>query len=505
MTRLPLLRSTAIGAVLMLSSFTAAADNTPGSESMLDPEIGAPQNELPAALGTQDTIVVIADQHDWATALPTQLAVAFHVEAKTTKKKWHVAESYLIVGLAPITSAGVTGACCGAMEVEDFSPYNYATWVQHPGSTNHVDKDAWWTQASVDNSIGTAARNACRNLSADLAQQGLSHDEIFAEDRHTVLPYAFRYVAAVAYTTATGENNYFWKQSQPSYRNFNVVCQKRGVSEITRNPDVQPAGDGNISVGFQVSQAALAATVKDHLGHCPAELHLNPTIETNGPGVVKYRFRDQLGVASPVYQASFAKADIKFLDHVVEIDRPQSQQGGLVAAQGSGGALGLKAPGDPNLVQGYYQMEIVAPHQKVSNIADYSVACTVPTASDDIAIAPDIVNPVIVEGVTAALLKPDLVIEQAQAIPALPNKMFVKISNLGQLASTPTNLKALRAAPGTATVRGTLVPPVQPGQSQVIQVELGGALATATSLQLRVDDPNRIKEADEGNNAFQVK
>lgn len=505
MTRHPLLRSTAIGAVLVMTSFAAAADNTPDSESMLDPEIGNAENQQAAAIGTRDTIVVIPDNLDWAQALPTQLAVPFHVEAKTTKKKWTVAESWLIVGLAPITSANVTGACCGEMEVTDFSPYQYAESVQHPSSTNHVDKDAWWTQPSVDNSIGVSARNACRNLRQELSQQGLSHDEIFSQDRHTTLPYEFRYVAAVSHTKASGANQYFWKQSQPSYRNFNIVCQKRSGIEITRNPDLQPASNDGISVGFQVNQAALAANVKDHKGYCPAQLHLNPTIETNGPGVVKYRFRDQLGIASPVYQVSFAKAGIKFLDHVVEIDRKEPQQGGLVAAQATGGALGLKAPGDPNLVQGYYQMEIVAPHRKVSNIADYAVACTIPTASDDLTIAPDIVNPVIVEGVTANLLKPDLVIAQVQEIPALPNKLFVKVSNLGQLASTPTNLKALRAAPGTATVRGTLVPPIQPSQSQVIQVELGGALATATSLQLRVDDPNRIGEANESNNAFQVK
>lgn len=500
-----LLRNVAASALLALSGITAHADNIPGSESMSDPEITTAENEQAAALGTYDTIVVIPDNLDWATALPTQLAIPFHVEAKTSKYKWVVADSYLIVGLAPITSAGVTGACCGDMEVSDFSPYNYAEKVPHASSTGHIDKDAWWKVPSVDNSIGISARNACRNLRQELSQQGLSSDEIFAEDRQTVLSYQFRYVAAVSHTKATGENQYFWKQSQPSYRNFNVVCQKRTGIEITRNPDLQPSGNIDISVGFQVNQVALAATVKDHVGHCPAELHLNPTIETNGPGVVKYRFRDHLGVASPVYQASFAKADIKFLDHVVEIDRKEAQQGGLVAPQGSGGELGLKAPNDPNLVQGYYQLEIVAPHKKVSNIADYSVACTIPTASDDLAAAPDIVNPVIVEGMTATLLLADLVVEEVQPIPALPNKLFVKVSNLGQRASTPTNLKAFRAAPGTASVRGTLVPAIAAGQSQVIQVELGGSFETATSLQLRIDDPNRISEMNEGNNAFQAK
>ena len=490
MIRSPLMRGTAAIALLVALQSTAGANNTPDSESLLDPKIGTAENAQAASIGTQDTIIVKPDNLDWAEALPTQLAMPFHVEAKTTKKKWTVAESYLIVGLAPITSAGVVGSCCGEMEVEDFSPYSYAVPVPHASSTNHVDKDAWWTVPSVNNSIGVSARNACRNLRAELSQQGMSYDEIFAADRHTILSYEFRYVAAVSYTKASGGNQFFWKQTQPSYRNFNVVCQKREGLTVSVNPGVLP-GVNDLAVPFQVSQAALATTLKDHLGACPAELHLNPTIETNGPGLVKYRFRDQLGTTSPVYEAHFDKADIKFIDHVVEVGKKKkSGELGFAAAQSQSGELGLKAPNDPNLVQGYYQMEILSPQKKISNIADYSLKCTIPTASDDL---------------SAIVLKPDLIVEEVQSIPALPNKMFVKITNIGEGASTPTNLKAFRAAPGEATVRGTLVPAMAAGQSQLVQAELGGSLVTATSLQLRIDDPNRIAEIDEGNNAMQVK
>ena len=206
---------------------------------------------------------------------------------------------------------------------------------------------------------------------------------------------------------------------------------------------------------------------------------------------MKYRFRDHLGATSPVYEVHFDQADIKFLDHIVEIGHEKkSGELGLAAAQSQPGEMGLKAPGDPNLVQGYYQMEILSPQKKVSNIADYSLKCTIPTAGGDL---------------SASVLKPDLIVEQVQPIPALPSKLFVKITNIGEGASTPTNLKALRAAPGEATVRGTLVPAMAAGQSQLVQAELGGALDTATSLQLRVDDPNRIAESDESNNSMQVK
>lgn len=490
MTRSLLVHGTAAVALLVAMHSAAGADNTPDSESLNDPKIGNAENAQAAAIGTYDTIVVKPDNLDWAMALPTQLAVPFHVEAKTAKKKWTVAESYLIVGLAPITSAGVVGSCCGQMTTEDFSPYSYAVQVPHASSTNHVDKDAWWSVPNVNNSIGVSARNACRNLREELSQQGMSHDEIFAADRHTVLSYEFRYVAAVSYTKASGGNQYFWKQTQPSYRNFNVVCQKRDGLTVSVNPGVLP-GINDLAVPFQVNQAALAATLKDHLGACPAELHLNPTIETNGAGVVKYRFRDHLGAASPVYEAHFDKADIKFLDHVVEVGKKKKPgELGFASAQSQSGELGLKAPGDPNLVQGYYQMEILSPQKKISNIADYSLKCTVPTATDDL---------------VTIVLKPDLIVEQVQAIPALPNKLFVKITNVGEGASTPTNLKAFRAAPGEATVRGTLVPAMAAGQSQLVQAELGGAFDSATSLQLRIDDPNRIAEIDETNNSMQVK
>ena len=490
MMRSPLLRSVATATLLVAMQTNVSANNTPDSESLIDPKVGTAENEQAAAIGTYNTIVVKPDNLDWAEALPTQLALPFHVEAKTTKKKWMVAESYLIVGLAPITSAGVIGSCCGQMAVEDFSPYSYAVRVPHANTTNHVDKDAWWSVPNVNNSIGVSARNACRNLREELSQQGMSYDEIFSADRHTLLSYEFRYVAAVSFTEATGGNQYFWKQSQPTYYNLNVVCQKRDGLKVSINPGILP-GVNDLAVPFQVSQAALAATLKDHSGACPAKLHLNPTIETNGPGQVKYRFRDHLGATSPVYEVHFDQADIKFLDHIVEIGHEKkSGELGLAAAQSQPGEMGLKAPGDPNLVQGYYQMEILSPQKKVSNIADYSLKCTIPTAGGDL---------------SASVLKPDLIVEQVQPIPALPSKLFVKITNIGEGASTPTNLKALRAAPGEATVRGTLVPAMAAGQSQLVQAELGGALDTATSLQLRVDDPNRIAESDESNNSMQVK
>ena len=60
-------------------------------------------------------------------------------------------------------------------------------------------------------------------------------------------------------------------------------------------------------------------------------------------------------------------------------------------------------------------------------------------------------------------------IDSVQPSPAVPTKLFVKVTNKGTAASTPTNLKALRWVGNKATAaRGTLVPAVLPGQSQVV-------------------------------------
>jgi hypothetical protein len=92
-----------------------------------------------------------------------------------------------------------------------------------------------------------------------------------------------------------------------------------------------------------------------------------------------------------------------------------------------------------------------------------------------------------------------------QPSPAVPTKLFVKVTNKGGTASTPTNLRAIRWTGDQATRRGTLVPAIPAGQSEVVLAELGGTIEGASKLYLRVDDPNRIPESDEGNNAFKVK
>jgi hypothetical protein len=508
MTKRTMLLSAAAG--LLMSAAGASADiYTPSSDSMSDPEISSPKNEQAAALGRQDTIVVVPDEEDYAHAKPTKLQLPFHIEAEVNASKWRIKDSRIIIGVAPLHSAGQINTCCGMLV--EFSQYNYATRIEH-GASKHVDRDAWWTVEVDDNSIATRARNACRAKRKELEDQGMGRKEIFSQDRMTTMPTEFRYAARVGHRSNDIQeigSSIHWKQSQPVWTNINVICQKGGPSRIVGDPTPTspPSASNDLTIGLQVKQAALAITPKSYEGKCPMKLHLNPTIETNGKGIVRYRFRDHLGNKTKEFQVAFDKADVKFLDHVFEIDAKGKPKGlGLATPQAAGGELGLAALNNPDLVQGYFQLEVVEPHKKLSKVSDYSVKCKSVTAGDNLVAVPDTGKPTIVVGdLTANLKLADLVIEQVQPSPAVPTKLFVKVTNRGTAASTPTNLRAIRWTGDQATGRGTLVPAIQPGQSQVVLAELGGTIDGATQLYVRVDDPNRVPESDDGNNSFKVK
>lgn len=489
------LTRTATAALFSLTaSATASADiYTPTSEALSNPEIGPAQNEQAAGFGTHNLIVVVPDKDDYATAKPTNLALPFHLKTEVSKSKWRIKESYIVIGIAPIDSGSQIGSCCGSLN--GFDPANFAALIDH-GPTKKVDMDGWWRVAVGNNSLGTRARNACRNLRKDLAQQGLSHDEIFGQDRQTTLPTPFRYVARVGHkndnhdVVEAGASSREWKQSQETWYNIGVTCQHDASREVVGDPTPKPTGSDDIAMGFQVNQAALAITPNKYEGVCPAKLHLNPTIEATGKGLVRYRFIDQLGHHSQEFQVNFTKSEVKFLDHVITIDdKGKPADLGFKAPAAQGGAFGLVAPNDPDLKQGYFQLEVLSPHKKLSNIADYSVKCMAET----------------VGGLNAKPDLADLVVEDVQPAANLLSKVFVKITNVGTGPSTPTNLQAISQKNGETVIRGTSVPVVDPGTSQVVLVQLGVTASSAQQIEIKVDSPNRIKESDEGNNGFQYK
>lgn len=142
---------------------------------------------------------------------------------------------------------------------------------------------------------------------------------------------------------------------------------------------------------------------------------------------------------------------------------------------------------------------------------------TPPTVHPDLtkpAVKPEVVKP---EVVKPGVIKPgvlvddlvmataDLVVDEVQYIPQLPNLVRVQVTNKGSAISGATSLKTLRWVGGAASSTGTPVEAMHPGQSQIVMAQIGGTYEDATHIYVRVDDPNQVKELNEGNNSYKVK
>jgi hypothetical protein len=140
----------------------------------------------------------------------------------------------------------------------------------------------------------------------------------------------------------------------------------------------------NLSVGFQVTQASLAV-VADPADACL--IHLSGVVTTTEPGTVSYRFVDEFGQRSQTYAVEVDHTRTTMFSHPFVLEpvtvTPPASHGGpddlTVADDGEIGGL-TQEPTDN--VQGYFQLEVVEPHAKSSNIASYNVdGCVEETAA----------------------------------------------------------------------------------------------------------------------------
>jgi hypothetical protein len=95
---------------------------------------------------------------------------------------------------------------------------------------------------------------------------------------------------------------------------------------------------------------------------------------------------------------------------------------------------------------------------------------------------------------------PDLVIRQAQAVPNDDRKLRVNVVNTGRATAGNCNLKLFYHRSGHIMVRNASVSEIQAGGSQWVLVDIGSPIAHASKVTLRVDDPDKVSESNEGNN-----
>jgi hypothetical protein len=100
---------------------------------------------------------------------------------------------------------------------------------------------------------------------------------------------------------------------------------------------------------------------------------------------------------------------------------------------------------------------------------------------------------------------PDLVIRQVVAVAGDDKKLRAHIVNVGNADAGACNLLLFYLRSGQTVKRGTYVTPIAKGKDLWVDVNNDNPLAAASSISLRVDDPNRVKEANELNNSYKFK
>ena len=100
---------------------------------------------------------------------------------------------------------------------------------------------------------------------------------------------------------------------------------------------------------------------------------------------------------------------------------------------------------------------------------------------------------------------PDLVIRQVVAVKDDDRKLRAHVVNIGGADAGACNLMLYYHRAGQVVKRGTSVPAIQKGKDVWVDVNNDNPAAAASSISLRVDDPDRVKEANELNNSYKLK
>ena len=112
----------------------------------------------------------------------------------------------------------------------------------------------------------------------------------------------------------------------------------------------------------------------------------------------------------------------------------------------------------------------------------------------------------LIRSATQAEPLPDLVIRQVVAVTGDDKKLRAHIVNVGNADASGCNLLLFYKKNGQTVKRGTFVAPIAKGKDLWVDVNNDNPLTAAvSSISLRVDDPNRVKESNELNNAYKFK
>lgn len=117
----------------------------------------------------------------------------------------------------------------------------------------------------------------------------------------------------------------------------------------------------------------------DGLEEGACKLDLSGVIETTAPMTVSYRLVDDKGVRSPLYQVAVDQTLSAYIHHQVDLSDLEPEGPVLTSDGGSPSYGNTYTSHDTDLLQGFYQIEVVSPNEVTSNEASYSMEpCTAP-------------------------------------------------------------------------------------------------------------------------------
>lgn len=305
-----------------------------------------------------------------------------------------------------------------------------------------------------------------------------------------------------------------------------------------------PPSIDDFKQAFAVTNAELTVIPTKKTTTCPTTVRFEGRIHVNGAGQVRYRVEEngQVGPSETINANATGGYALAWQSEVEAPEEPAAAGGLVIAPQ----------PG--NVATGRARLLIESPSDGVaeSNEASYEITCSPLAPVGGLAQTPEETEPEplgiaapqqppqeatpqirqaapqpepVVEGgqnemihkqptrgaapapadnaLQAVVLLPDLRIRTATVDPSKPKEVKVRVANTGQAAAGATRVRVWVIPQGKAWYG--LVPPLAPGQDAWTTVQTDMPVMAAQHVYARVDDPDKNKESNEGNNGHQLK
>jgi hypothetical protein len=310
------------------------------------------------------------------------------------------------------------------------------------------------------------------------------------------------------------------KFPSPDYNANVCVYEGKRVSQVLRPlvtdyPDFTsnpPPAIDDLKQVFAVTKAELTAIPTKKTTTCPTTVRFEGRIDVNGPGEIRYRIEEN-GQVGPLQTIDADAAGGYAMAWESDVSGPQKPAaiGGLVAE-----------PKPANVAAGQARILIESPPDGVSesNVASYEITCSPLAPVGGLAQAPETPEPGQVpeaaprpggkrqakmpaNAIQAMVALPDLQIRTAAVDPSKPTVVNVRVVNTGQVPAAATRIRLWVIPQGKAWYG--LVPPLAAGQDAWATVQADLPVMAAQKVYARVDDPDKVKESDEGNNGHVLK